>query len=174
MTKRYQTVLFLVRHGETNYSYNSARRLDEQRQLTERGKRQAVAVGRYLKSFAPVKIYSSPLSRCLESAELIRREAQVAAPVQESRKLVEIYSDQPHRTAGERGASFYEQVLRDHPGDQVVAITHQYIIGYLIADFTGIEYADVPCQFADIYRLVFAGDKLVEATRLQPARNLES
>ena len=71
---------------------------------------------------------------------------------------------------GERGETIFTTILAAHKGEQVVAVTHQYIIGYIVADFLKIEYRDLPCEFADVYRLVFAGNILVEAMRLQPAK----
>lgn len=170
MNEKLQTVLFLVRHGATDFDYSQQAGIDSQRQLTALGREQSVTIGRYLAVFAPSAIYSSPLDRCIDTAEAIRKEIGLDDNIVITKQLQEIYSSEPRQEAGERGESIFETVLRDHRGEQVVAVTHQYIIGYIVADFLGVGYRDVPCEFADIYRLVFADNTLVEATRLQPAK----
>ncbi|MCR4311315.1 MAG: histidine phosphatase family protein [Candidatus Taylorbacteria bacterium] len=170
MSEKSQTILFLVRHGQTDSGYSQQANIDSQRQLTLLGREQSVAVGRYLAEFQPTVIYSSPLDRCRDMADIIRTEIGLKDDLIVTKQLSEIYSSEPRQEAGERGESIFETVFRDHRGEQVVAVTHQYIIGYVIANFLGVGFRDVPCECADIYRLVFADDTLVEATRLQPAK----
>jgi broad specificity phosphatase PhoE len=171
MPEKLQTIIFLVRHGQTDHDYSRQAGVDSQRQLTALGRQQSVAVGRYLAAFAPAAIYSSPLDRCRDTAEIIRTEVDLKDNIIFTKQLLEIYSSEPRQEAGERGESIFETTLRDHKGEQVVAVTHQFIIGYIVADFRNVKYNEVPCDFADIYRLVFADDVLVEATRIQPAKN---
>lgn len=170
MADHLQTIIFMVRHGETDRFYNTDRGIDAQRQLTEKGRDQVKKVGEYLKEFGPSKIYSSPLDRCKDSAEIIKDTAQIEASIDFTEQLVEIYSSEPRQEAGQRGESIFQTILANHRGEQVVAVSHQYIIGYIVADFLKVSYHDVPCDFADIWRLVFADETLVEATRLAPAK----
>ncbi|MDP3993223.1 MAG: histidine phosphatase family protein [bacterium] len=170
MPEKLQTIIFMVRHGETNLGYSQEAGIDSQRQLTALGREQSIAVGRYLAEFAPVAIYSSPLDRCRDTAESIRTEVGLKDDLIITKQLSEIYSSEPRQEAGKRGESIFETILRDHRGEQVVAVTHQYIIGYIVANFLGEGYRDVPCEVADVYRLVLADRTLVEATRLQPAK----
>jgi broad specificity phosphatase PhoE len=171
MPEQLQTIVFLVRHGETDHEYSQLAGQDATRQLTDLGKHQSQVVGQYLDQFQPAAIYSSPLDRCRDTAVAIQKEIGLNDEIIFANQLVEIYSNEPRAEAGERGESIFATILHDHAGDQVVAVTHQYIIGYIVADFMGVSFRDVPCDFADIYRLVFAGFKLVEATRLQPVKN---
>lgn len=170
MDNHFQTVIFIVRHGETDRFYNRERGIDAQRQLTEKGRDQVKKVGEYLKEFGPSKIYSSPLDRCKESAKIIKQTAQIEAPIDFTEQLVEIYSQEPRQEAGQRGESIFQTILEKHQGEQVVAVSHQYIIGYIVADFLKVNYHEVACDFADVWRLVFADETLVEATRLTPAK----
>src|SRR3989344_7601433 len=86
-----QTVVFLVRHGETDHFYSVDESIDKQRQLTGRGRAQATVVGKYLAQFMPEIIYSSPLERCRETAALIAKE--IGDPkIETTAKLAEIYS----------------------------------------------------------------------------------
>lgn len=170
MAEKLQTIIFMVRHGETDLGYSQDAGVDRQRQLTALGREQSVVVGRYLAEFQPTAIYSSPLDRCRDMADIIRTEVGLKDDLVITKQLSEIYSSEPRQEAGERGESIFETVLREHRGEQVVAVTHQYIIGYIVAEFLGVGFRDVPCKFADVYRLVFADTTLVEATRLQPAK----
>lgn len=172
MPEKLQTIVFLVRHGETDSGYSQQAGIDSQRQLTDVGREQSVAVGRYLAAFQPVAVYSSPLDRCQETAKIIQSEISPPPPIILNKALFEVYSAVPkiRHEVGERGETIFTTILAAHKGEQVVAVTHQYIIGYIVADFLKIEYRDLPCEFADVYRLVFAGNILVEAMRLQPAK----
>src|SRR3989344_5444208 len=172
MPEKLQTILFLVRHGQTDHFYSQNAQTDKQRELTELGRKQSQLIGRFLDQFSPTAIYTSPLDRCMDTAEIIQENISSKPPVKSSRALVEVYSEIPkvRQEVGERGETIFSTVLREHKGEQVVAVTHQYIIGYIVADFLGVAYQSVLCDFADIYRLVFADDILVEATQLQPAK----
>jgi len=176
MTEKLQTIIFMVRHGETNSSYSRDKGTDKQRRLTDYGRKQSIAVGRFLDQFSPSVIYSSPLDRCQETAKLIQQEIVPSPPIESSEALVEVYSSEPkvRQEVGERGESIFETILREHRGEQAVAVTHQYIIGYIVAEFLHIEYRNVRCDPADVYRLVFADEKLVEVMRLQPAEKLQN
>lgn len=168
-----QTIVFLVRHGQTDHFYSVDELIDKQRQLTSRGRAQAKVVGKYLAQFMPEIIYSSPLERCRETAALIARE--IGDPkIETTAKLAEIYSPEPRKAAGERGESIFSRILTKHAGEQVVCVTHQYIIRYAVADFQHTEYEHIPCDSADVYRFVFAGKVLVEVTHLRPADEIHS
>lgn len=172
MADKLQTILFMVRHGETDRNYSLVGADDAKRELTELGRKQSQAVGQYLADFQPSAIYSSPLDRCKDTAEIIRQEIGLSDEITFTNQLLEIYAKEPRDEAGERGESVFKTILGSHKGEQVVAVTHQYIIGYAVADFLGVEYRDVPCGLADIYRLVFADETLIEAIRLQPANGI--
>lgn len=170
MMEKMQTIVFMVRHGQTDLNYSQDKAIDSQRQLTELGQQQSRLVGRFLDQFSPTVIYSSPLDRCQETAKIIQSAITPPPSIKTTDKLVEVYSSssEVRRVVGERGETIFATILREHRGEQVVAVTHQYIIGYIVAEFSGVPYHSIQCDPADIYRLVFAGDSLVEATRLQP------
>ena len=172
MTKHWQTTVFFVRHGETDADYSLDRSLDSQRQLTGFGRRQLEAVGAYLEQFGPSAIYSSPLDRCLESARLIIEQLSQKPTLRTEQSLIEIYGHQPKSLAENQGGTFLDLAIKRHPGEQVVAVTHQYIIGHLVAEFTGQLYHQVECDFAAVYRFVLADSTLVEVTHLRPAAKI--
>lgn len=172
MTVHWQTVIFFVRHGQTDLDYSLDPNTDGQRQLTELGRRQLQAVGEYLAQFAPTAVYASPLDRCQESARIIIEQLRSKPTLQTERSLIEIYRHQPLSVAEQQGATFLDLAVSRHPGEQIVAVTHQYIIGHLVAEFNGRPYQQVPCDFAAVYRLVLADSTVVEATHLQPAAKI--
>lgn len=175
MSEHQQTTLFFVRHGETDNGYALERSVDSERQLTADGREHARKDGEYLAQFPITAIYSSPLDRCVDTAKEIAKEIGYEKEIIKREDLVEVYSKEPaiRKEVGERGETIFGTILKEHRGEQVVAVSHQYIIGYTVADFFGIEYRDVPCDCADIYKLVFADDTLVEVTHLQPAKTAE-
>lgn len=176
MAEHLQTIIFMVRHGQTDGPFNLDGKVDNQRQLTKLGRKQVEACGRYLEQFEPTTIYSSPLDRCRETTKIILSKLQNSPKVIFSEKLMESYS--PSREVregiGNREDWVLDEIVSKHSGEQVVVSTHQVFIVSIVADFFGLKYLDVPCEFADIYRLVFADKTLVEATRLQPAKALDN
>lgn len=66
--------LYLLRHGQT--AWNAEQRLQggSDSPLTARGKKQAQAIAESLKQYPPVFLYSSPLGRARETAEIIAKD----------------------------------------------------------------------------------------------------
>jgi uncharacterized phosphatase len=64
--------LLLTRHGETAWNANGLIQGSQDIQLNENGRTQARHLGNHLKGRRVVKIYSSPLSRARETAEIIK------------------------------------------------------------------------------------------------------
>ena len=71
--------LIVARHGETEW--NAERRLQGQQDipLNSRGRSQAVATGRFLRSVPLIEVHSSTLQRCQQTARPIA-EANIARP----------------------------------------------------------------------------------------------
>ncbi|MCA0303620.1 MAG: histidine phosphatase family protein [Proteobacteria bacterium] len=81
---RLQAPLYLLRHGET--AWNTERRMQGRKDsaLTERGRAQALAMGRTLKAElarapGPTLFLRSPLGRVRETSEIVGRELGLAA-----------------------------------------------------------------------------------------------
>lgn len=63
--------LIIARHGETDYNIKRLIQGQKDSTLTERGVNQATSLGKELKAEKIDRIYSSPMSRCLKTAEIV-------------------------------------------------------------------------------------------------------
>lgn len=170
MAAKLQTVIFLVRHGLTDRLYTDNSKIDGRRVLSEIGEAQVKKVGQYLNDFAPTAMFSSPIERCLETAAAINAELDEPLKIQTTRDLYEIYSAESEAKLLDRVDHIVNRIIRDFAGQQVVAVTHQYIIRSILGDLLNEDPYQIPCESADVYRLVFAGSVFVEYQRLQPAQ----
>jgi broad specificity phosphatase PhoE len=165
--EKQQTIIFLARHGETDFAYVSDPEIDAARVLTKRGIEQSQENGRYLRDFAPVAIYSSPLKRTLQTAHEIVRAAEMTTDVKAERDLLEIYDNDSWLSIKTRLPKLFEKIVSEHSGHQVVCVTHLDVIqGVLKALGATPSEAGSLCQMGEMYRLVFAGKVFVQATKL--------
>ncbi len=106
------TSLYLVRHGETDW--NAARRIQGATdiELNDTGREQATTTGRLLARRGWDGIYSSPLSRAMETASIIAAEVGLGSPG----ALAELVE----RNYGEAEGLNWEQIETRYPGDTVV------------------------------------------------------
>jgi len=77
------TELILARHGETAWNVKRVFRGREDVDLDEAGIRQAELLGKYLSSWHLEAIYSSPLRRALDTANMVARYQKVAVAIAE-------------------------------------------------------------------------------------------
>jgi probable phosphoglycerate mutase len=80
--------LFITRHGETQW--NSENRLQGRKdsELTDNGKRNAVALGERLYPTHFNAIYSSPIDRAVKTAKLIRSDREIPIRLEEGLKEI--------------------------------------------------------------------------------------
>ena len=144
------TMLYLVRHGETDW--NRARKIQGSTDipLNELGREQAAASGRLLARRQWDAVYASPLSRAFETASIIAREAGLHTP-QAIAELVERNygsaegltgteidrlfpdgADVPGRETREQVAARVLPALHDlaaqHPGENLIVVAHGGVI----------------------------------------------
>lgn len=144
------TMLYLVRHGETDW--NRARKIQGSTDipLNELGREQAAASGRLLARRQWDAVYASPLSRAFETASIIARETGLPAP-QSMAELVERNygsaegltgteidrlfpdgADVPGRETREQVAARVLPALHDlaaqHPGENLIVVAHGGVI----------------------------------------------
>jgi broad specificity phosphatase PhoE len=150
-----QTSISFIRHGAV---YNPEDLYYGRRPgfpLSEEGRREALAVTEALKNKPIAAIYSSPLQRALETAEIIRK-PHPDLSVRISELLIEVYSpfdgcplsdliarnwniyegvDPPYEQPMDvlrRAQLFVKQARQDHHGRHVVAVTHGDLIAFMI------------------------------------------
>lgn len=84
------TTCFLVRHAEpvSPATFDGG---DFDRPLSARGRRQAASVARRLKSGGATEVLSSPLRRCMETAQAIAQELGLAVKVDQSLHIAQVF-----------------------------------------------------------------------------------
>lgn len=165
-----QTVIFMVRHGQTDTVYVADERLDDVRVLTEEGRAQLQKVGEYLAAFMPKVIFTSPRQRTVESAEIIQQFAQAKEGIIQDKALYEIYTASQFAETAVDLPAWLRNVASKYAGEQVVCVSHQDAIEQALRGLgVSSDEAQFPCQMAAVYRLVFAGDTFVECSKLNPA-----
>lgn len=165
----FQTVIFLIRHGQTDRAYSPDQDTDGERLLTEEGIVQLKKVGEYLKSFAPVKIFASPTKRTLQSAQIIAQQVG-DIEIEKSDRLFEVYSNERYDEAFKDGSKFLKQLAMQYSGQHVICVSHQDIIEQFVRGLgASADEAQFPCKMSQGYRVVFANDKFVEITKINPA-----
>ena len=94
--------LWLIRHGETEWSVSGAHTGSTDIPLTEVGRRQAVGLGDYLARHSFATVLSSPLSRALDTARLAGFDPVIDPDLcewdygaYEGRKTAEIRNERP-------------------------------------------------------------------------------
>jgi uncharacterized phosphatase len=73
MFKTEKTTVCIIRHGETNWNASGRLQGCEDVAMNERGRIQARLAANYLSSYSWDTIFSSPLQRALETAEIINK-----------------------------------------------------------------------------------------------------
>ena len=81
-------ILYLARHGETDFNEEGRYQGQRESELTPRGRLQAERLAQALEGVAPQRIISSPLRRCMESARPLANRMKL--PLEVSPDLIEI------------------------------------------------------------------------------------
>jgi broad specificity phosphatase PhoE len=107
------TSLYLVRHGETDW--NAQRRIQGTTDipLNDTGRGQAETTGRILARRSWDAIYSSPLSRAVETANLISREVGLGEPT--------LVGEIVERNYGEAEGLNWQEIESRFPGETPIA-----------------------------------------------------
>lgn len=159
------TKLYLIRHGETEQNKTGVLMGSTDTPLNDHGRLQAASLGERLNALEVDTIFSSPLSRAVETASLVfGEEAQIItdSSLQEfhfgewegmhfseiAKQYPEIWKlwltdwEQTHIPGGEafpafkhRVISVVEEIIRYHPGKRVAVVSHGGCIRSLLAHF---------------------------------------
>ena len=142
--------LYIVRHAEAEPKKTT----DEKRCLTPKGERQATKIGRFCakQEFAVGPIFSSPLVRAVQTAELLAK--PLDAKVQISRELA----------AGMTPARLRAFLREQHAFDTLLVVGHEPDLSQAAADLLGCAPDRLRVKKATLLRLSFEDAKLELAT----------
>lgn len=105
------TTLYLVRHGQTAWNREEVFRGRADIPLNETGRKEALLTGQYLRGVRADSVYSSPLSRAVETAEVIARYQNKKVLISDG--LIDIDFGQwqgvSHEVVRERYGELYQQ-----------------------------------------------------------------
>lgn len=155
--------LWLVRHGETEWSRTGRHTGLTDIPLTDRGRTEAVAVGGALAGLSFAEVWSSPLSRALETARIAGFADRVEPTddllewdygADEGRTTAQIRADRPGWTIwtqGPRGGEIATEIearvdrviarARTLSGD-TLAFAHGHVLRVLAARWLGLHAAE--------------------------------
>jgi len=162
------TVLVLIRHGHTDTAGKRLTGWSRGVHLNAHGREQAASLVQRLEGVPIAAIYSSPLERCRETAAPLARERRLAirarrglietgygdwtgrsiAQLRRS-KLWRVVQTAPSAMRFPGGESLVEvqaravaeldRIVRDHPSDVVVVVTHSDIVLLCLAHHAGLH-----------------------------------
>ncbi len=134
--------LYIFRHGEAEDIGKNGVFRDEERRLTEKGRRDAQNIGAYLKSknHQIQLLLHSPLVRATQTAEIL------AAKLESNLKSV-------HELSTDYGVRTYMEVLHNHKDVESLAlVAHQptltKLLSNLISGEPNIQFHFEPCSLA--------------------------
>ena len=158
------TIIYLVRHGEyENPKYTFPGRSPEGFPLSDRGRKQAQALATYFANKPVTALYSSPIPRCRETAEILSR--SVHLPVVVDDRLIEVrtmaegvsmrvfdetngelsytpeYLAKGAETMEElasRMSGFIKEKRQEHKGKEVLIVTHGDPMRYVVMNYMGM------------------------------------
>jgi probable phosphoglycerate mutase len=161
------TVLYFVRHGITDHTgHKLSGWMDTP--LNDEGRAEAATAGRALAKVKFKTVYSSPVARCLETAELVAEPQRKAIETVEAlgevrygkwtdRRLkdlvkLSVWKDVQHRPSAfrfpdgetllevqQRGVELVEQLAAKHRGQRVCCVSHADVIRLVFAHYLGVH-----------------------------------
>jgi broad specificity phosphatase PhoE len=159
--------VFLVRHGETEWNVYKRAQGQADVPLTEKGKLQALEAAKRLADCDIAAVYSSDLARALDTAQAIANVKRLTVvsdqrlreidqgewtglPVAEiERRWPELWGAARHYNARPGGESPQEvrtralaglkQAVADHPGGNIVVVSHGGTIRWICAEASGYD-----------------------------------
>lgn len=135
--------VYLVRHATAE---DPAGKDDASRRLIDRGREEARRAGRALRALGAHVgvVFSSPLARARETAELLAAELSPCVPVRECERLA----------CGATPEAFREVLAQAADAGEVVVVAHQPDLGRFVAELLALgPEAHVPFRPSSVYAL---------------------
>lgn len=178
---------FFVRHGVTEHTGHKLSGWMEGIDLTAEGRAQAEAAATQLKGIRFKALYSSPIARCYQTAEIIAE--AVGLPIETTEELGEVrygkWTNRPMKSLmntklwgvvqrqpsavcfpeGEtlrevqsRSVNEVERLRAKHAGQKVCCVTHADVVRLVFAHYLGVHL--------DLYQRIMVGPASISAVSL--------
>lgn len=154
--------LLVIRHGQTEWSATGRHTGLTDIPLTEQGRAEALAASNTLADWSVDHVYSSPLVRARETAELVGLDQEITIDADlvewdygvyegirtsETREEIpdwsvwthEIFEGETVEHVGERADCFLERVTSECANDNVAVFAHGHFLSILIARWCGLD-----------------------------------
>jgi broad specificity phosphatase PhoE len=154
--------LLLIRHGQTEWSKSGRHTGRTDIELTPVGRDEAVSAGRSLRDWHIDKVYSSPLARARETADIVGLRPDVGIdqnlvewdygiyegePTREIRRSIPSWSVWTHEMiggesidqVGTRADAFLERVQQELTDGNAAVFAHGHLLSILIARWCGLD-----------------------------------
>jgi uncharacterized phosphatase len=158
--KENETVVCIVRHGETDWNAQGRLQGREDIELNEAGRQQALKIAGYLSGEHWDVIVSSPLKRAYETAQIVARILLISEIKVEEQITERDYGEAsglwpeerrslfPHGIPGQedfellrqRAMIGLEKIVKDHPGKRIVVISHGALTNSILYTLSGGEF----------------------------------
>ena len=155
-----ETVICIVRHGETDWNAQGRLQGREDIELNDSGRKQAFKIAAYLSGEHWDAVVSSPLKRAYETAQIIARLLSVQDIKVEEQITERDYGEAsglwpeerrsrfPDGSPGQedfellrqRAMSGLEQIVHDHIGKRIVVISHGALTNSILYTLSGGEF----------------------------------
>ena len=182
--RKAERTLVLIRHGQTDWNVEERFQGKINVAMNAVGRRQAANLKSYLGGALFDRVYSSPLGRAFETAQLItgasaivpdQRLSEIHHGLWQGRTKKEIYrrwpddwkrwQEQPHFTprngeARPRVRLRVEDFLRSMQGTNILCVSHGVIIQTFVSVLLGASYDGQVPHNASIHMLSFRGNQI--------------
>ncbi|KYD31232.1 histidine phosphatase family protein [Geobacillus sp. FSL W8-0032] len=136
-----RTTLYLTRHGETKWNVEKRMQGRQDSPLTEKGRQDAMRLGKRLEAVELAAIYTSTSGRALETAELVRGARLI--PIYQDEQLCEIH-------LGDWEGKTHDEIQQMDP----VAFDHFWNAPHLYAPQRGERFFDVQQRALEAVRRI--------------------
>lgn len=119
----------VAEHGQTEYDKQHRVHGDTDSPLNETGKKQAAALGKRIGSMVPSpdRIYTSPLKRTVQTAQIAGKVAGIPVEVADGLKSLDVGK---YRGIGEKDASKHLKTFFDHPDKPIPGANGETVGGW--------------------------------------------